>query len=113
MYSMIRQPEHASDLPAGSVQPVIASLEESSVSELASMFDRYEPNVVLFSAGAGGKGGPERTKAVDERGAIKVFDALEQSKVAKASEFLRFLLVSAVDVRDINKPCPSWYTKEE
>lgn len=117
IFSMIRQPEHATDLPTGpsseSVQPVVASLEHSSVSELASLFNRYSPNVILFSAGAGGKGGLERTKAVDEQGAIKVFDAIEQSGIAKSEHFKRFLLVSAVDVRDKTKPPPSWYQKQE
>ena len=117
VFSMIRQPEHASDLPTGassdSVQPVIASLEQSSVSDLASLFTKYSPNVILFSAGAGGKGGVERTKAVDEHGAIKVFDAIEESGIAKKEEFRRFLLVSAIDVRDKTKPPPSWYQKAD
>lgn len=117
IFSLIRQPEHASDLPAGSsanqVQPVIASLEQSSVSDIASLSTKYSPNIILFSAGAGGKGGVERTKAVDEDGAIKVFDAIEQSGIAKSESFRRFLLVSAIDVRDKNKPPPSWYQKPE
>lgn len=117
VFSMIRQPEHASDLPTGSsadsVQPVIASLEHSSVSDIASLFTKYSPNVVLFAAGAGGKGGPERTKAVDEQGAIKVFDAIEQSGIAKSADFRRFLLVSAIDVRDKTKPPPSWYQQPD
>lgn len=117
VFSMIRQPEHASDLPSGpsseSVQPVVASLEQSSVSDIASLLNKYSPNVILFSAGAGGKGGIERTKAVDEQGAIKVFDAIEESGIAKKQDFRRFLLVSAVDVRDKTKPPPSWYQKPE
>uniref|UniRef100_V5EVP3 Uncharacterized protein n=1 Tax=Kalmanozyma brasiliensis (strain GHG001) TaxID=1365824 RepID=V5EVP3_KALBG len=117
VFSMIRQPEHASDLPTGSsadtVQPVVASLEQSSVSDIASLFTKYSPNVVLFAAGAGGKGGPERTKAVDEQGAIKVFDALEQSGIAKSTDFRRFLLVSAIDVRDKTKPPPAWYQQPD
>ena len=117
IFSMIRQPEHASDLPTGpkddSVQPVVASLEHSSAKELAALFTKYNPNVILFSAGAGGKGGAERTKAVDEDGAIKVFDAIEQSGLASKDSFRRFLLVSAVDVRDRSKPPPSWYSKDE
>lgn len=115
--SMIRQPEHASDLPTGpsadTVQPVIASLEQASVSDIASLFKKYTPNVILFSAGAGGKGGAERTKAVDEHGAIKVFDAIEESGIAKSHAFRRFLLVSAIDVRDKTKPPPAWYQKAE
>ncbi|SPO32553.1 related to UPF0659 protein C216.03 [Ustilago trichophora] len=117
VFSMIRQSEHASDLPSGpsseSVQPVLASLEQSSVSDIASLFNKYSPNVILFSAGAGGKGGVERTKAVDEQGAIKVFDAIEESGIAKNQDFRRFLLVSAVDVRDKTKSPPSWYQKPD
>lgn len=117
VFSLIRQPEHASDLPTGSsadaVQPVIASLEQSSASDIASLFTKYSPDVILFSAGAGGKGGPERTKAVDEQGAIKVFDAIEESGIAKSPDFRRFLLVSAIDVRDKTKPPPSWYRQED
>lgn len=116
IFSMIRQPEHADDLPkgsSGSVEPVLASLEQSSVADIASLFTKHAPSVILFAAGAGGKGGPERTKAVDEQGAIKVFDAIEQSGIAKSEQFRRFLLVSAVDVRDKNKPPPSWYQKPE
>ncbi|SJX63761.1 uncharacterized protein SRS1_14509 [Sporisorium reilianum f. sp. reilianum] len=117
VFSLIRQPEHASDLPTGSspdaVQPVIASLEQSSVSDIASLFTKYSPNVILFSAGAGGKGGAERTKAVDEQDAIKVFDAIEQSGIAKTPDFRRFLLVSAIDVRDKTKPPPSWYQQAD
>ncbi|SAM83396.1 related to UPF0659 protein C216.03 [Ustilago bromivora] len=117
IFSMIRQPENASDLPSGptsdSVQPVIASLEQSSVSDIASLFTKYSPNIILFSAGAGGKGGPERTKTVDEHGAIKVFDAIEQSGIAKSDSFRRFLLVSAIDVRDKTKPPPSYLERSE
>ncbi|KAJ1598669.1 hypothetical protein NDA14_006613 [Ustilago hordei] len=117
IFSMIRQPEHASDLPSGptsdSVQPVIVSLEQSSVSDIASLFTKYSPNIILFSAGAGGKGGPERTKTVDEHGAIKVFDAIEQSGIAKSDNFRRFLLVSAIDVRDKTKPPPSCFERSE
>lgn len=52
--SMIRQPEHASDLPIGpadNVQPVVASLEATPVEKLAQIFKDYDPNVVLFAAG--------------------------------------------------------------
>ena len=62
-------------------------------------------DVVVFSAGAGGKGGPERTKAVDYEGAVKVFDAIEGVEGAKP----RLVLVSAIDVRDVNADPPPHY----
>lgn len=115
--SQIRQPEHASDLPAGKdatqVEPILVSLEEATVPKLSSLFTKYDPNVIFFIAGAGGKGGPERTKAVDEVGAIKVFDAIEQSGLGTKETFRRFILCSAVDSRNIEKTKPEWYDDKE
>lgn len=54
-------------------------------------------DVVYFSAGAGGKGGEERTKKVDYEGALKIFDAIEG---VEESVRPRLVLVSALDVRD-------------
>ncbi|SPO39941.1 uncharacterized protein PSFLO_05422 [Pseudozyma flocculosa] len=95
--SMIRQPEHASDLPAGTtadaVQPVVASLESASVDDLAHLFQTHQPDIILFAADV---------------------DAIQQSGIANANpRFRRFLLVSAVDVRDKNKPPPAWYSDED
>lgn len=61
----------------------------------------------MWSAGAGGKGGPERTKKVDYEGALKVFDAIEGVQGKKP----RLILVSAVDVRDRTK-LPSHYVSD-
>lgn len=115
--SQIRQPEHASDLPTGKtpdqVEPVLVSLEEATVPKLSSLFSQHNPNVIFFIAGAGGKGGPERTKAVDELGAIKVFDAIEHSGLGAKDSFRRFLLCSAVDSRDLHTTKPDWYDEKE
>lgn len=73
--SQIRNQAHVEDLPregSGSVTPLVESLEAASVEHLSGLFKRYNPNVVIFAAGAGGKGGAERTQAVDRDGAIKV-----------------------------------------
>lgn len=53
-------------------------------------------DAVVFSAGAGGKGGLENTLAVDLDGAVKVMEAAEQAGVK------RFIMVSALlaDNRD-------------
>lgn len=58
-----------------SVIPLVLSLEESSISDFADVFEGID--VVYFSAGAGPNGGGKRTKAVDYEGAIKIFEALE------------------------------------
>ena len=96
MTSIIRNPEHAEDLKAASadITPLLLSLEEASVEDLTKAFTGAD--VVVFSAGAGGKGGPERTKAVDYEGAVKVFDAIEGVESNKP----RLILVSALDVRN-------------
>lgn len=114
--SQIRNADHVSDLPSegrGKVEPLVESLEDLSTKQLSDLFVKHDPSVVLFSAGAGGKGGAERTFAVDRDGAIKVFDALEQSKLAASQTFRRFLLVSAVDVRDTEHTKPDWYGEED
>jgi uncharacterized protein YbjT (DUF2867 family) len=73
------------------------------VGDFAHAFEGVD--VVYFSAGAGGKGGPEKTKKVDYEGAVKVFDAIEQVKGKKP----RLILVSSVDVRDPNGKVPEHY----
>ncbi|KAI0315318.1 NAD(P)-binding protein [Amylostereum chailletii] len=94
--SVIRSQEHIADLKAASpdITPLLLSLEDASVADFAKAFTGND--VVVFSAGAGGKGGEERTKAVDHDGAVKVFDAIEAVDGAKP----RLLLVSALDVRN-------------
>lgn len=97
MTSIIRSPSHADDITAASATPLVLSLEDASVSDFTNVFE--DTDVVVWSAGAGGKGGPERTKAVDYEGALKVFDAIEAVQGKKP----RLILVSAVDVRDRTK----------
>lgn len=61
---------------------------------------------MVFAAGAGGKDGPERTRAVDYEGALKVYQACHDAKVP------RIVIIGAVDVRDISKPPPEWYDED-
>ena len=116
---VIRNAAHESDLPRpssggqGKLEPIVASLEDSSVAQLSKLFQQHAPNVVVFAAGAGGKGGPERTRAVDFEGAVKVFDAIEDAQLAKKDDFKRCLLVSAIDSRDTNKAPPEWYEEKD
>ncbi|KDQ56023.1 hypothetical protein JAAARDRAFT_318144 [Jaapia argillacea MUCL 33604] len=104
--SLIRDPSHAAEITEASAKPLLLSLEDAPVADLSVAFEGAE--VVYFSAGAGGKGGPERTRKVDYEGALKVFDAIEAVQGSKP----RLILVSAVDVRDLNK-VPDYYTEED
>jgi len=104
--SIIRDEAQSKDITDVGSTPRILSLEASPVSEFAEAFEGSD--VVYFSAGAGGQGGEERTKAVDYEGALKIFDALETVKGAKP----RLILVSAVDVRDEDK-IPAHYNEAD
>jgi len=100
VHSIIRS--HQPSLSEIGANPIIQSIEEASVEDIQATILQTKPDVVIWSAGAGGKGGPQRTDAVDRQGAIKVFDALKKGQ--------RFIMVSAIDVRDKeNKPQPEWY----
>ncbi|KAH8102824.1 NAD(P)-binding protein [Cristinia sonorae] len=95
-YSVIRTQDHAQDITNVSATPVVLSLEDDPASKFTDLFEQNHSDVVVFSAGAGGKGGPERTKKVDYEGALKIFDAIEAVKGPKPS----LILVSAIDSRD-------------
>ncbi|KAJ9126024.1 hypothetical protein QFC24_002296 [Naganishia onofrii] len=91
--SVVRNDSHNDEITAVGAKPYILSLEDASVKDFVELFDKEKPDGVVFSAGAGGKGGEERTKAVDYEGALKVFDALESSNTH------RIVMVSAADLR--------------
>ncbi|RDB17541.1 hypothetical protein Hypma_001181 [Hypsizygus marmoreus] len=104
--SVIRNPEYEADITSAGASPVLLSLEDSPVADFTAAFEGQD--VVYFSAGAGGKGGEERTKKVDYEGAVKVFDAIEGVQGVKP----RLILVSAIDVRDPEK-IPAHYNEED
>ena len=107
MHSLIRNPTQFDAIKALGAQPVVQSIEDSSVSEIAQTILECSPDVVIWSAGAGG-GNPERTNTVDYLGAVKAFDAIAESKTR------RFIIVSAIDVRDReSKPVPEWYNDDD
>ncbi|KAJ6625994.1 NADH(P)-binding-domain-containing protein [Mycena sp. CBHHK59/15] len=105
--SIIRDPEHDTDIRAAFSTPLALSLEDSPTTEFTAAFQGVD--VVYFSAGAGGKGGEERTKKVDYEGALKVFDAIEAVEEGKRP---RLILISAIDVRDPAK-IPEHYTEQD
>ncbi|KAK0472757.1 NADH(P)-binding-domain-containing protein [Armillaria novae-zelandiae] len=105
--SLIRSPEQKSDIEGTGATPQVISLEDSSISDFSKTFEGKD--IVYWSAGAGGKGGEERTKKVDYEGAIKVFDAIEAVQGSKP----RLIYVSAIDLRDRSAPPPAHYTEAD
>ncbi|WP_172119134.1 SDR family oxidoreductase [Actinomyces faecalis] len=84
--SVIRNPEHADEVEAAGARPLLLSVEDATQEALASALDGAD--AVVWSAGAGGKGGPERTDAVDRQAAIRSMEAARQAGVR------RYLMVS-------------------
>jgi len=73
----LRTEVHIADVTATSSSgtPLVLSLEHSPVSAFTEAISGAD--TVVFSAGAGGKGGPDRTRIVDYEDAVKVFNAIE------------------------------------
>lgn len=108
VHSLIRKESQKSALELMGAHPIVQSIEDSSVDELAATIHKLLPlDVVVWSAGAGG-GDPSRTKSVDEEGAIKVMDA-----IAKTAGIKRFVIVSALDLRERNMDPPAWYNEND
>jgi nucleoside-diphosphate-sugar epimerase len=104
VHSVIRNPAQSESLIQLGAKPVVQSVEDSSVAELTSMLKKISPDVIIWSAGAGGSTTSERTRKVDYEAAVKSFDA------AAAAGVKRYIMVSAADTRDReNKPVPTWY----
>tara|TARA_R110002033_G_scaffold50855_1_gene98009 strand:- start:2285 stop:2944 length:660 start_codon:yes stop_codon:yes gene_type:complete len=85
--SLYRHAEQADEIKALGSTPVHGDLLELDVSTLAHLMTGSD--VVVFAAGAGGKGGPEMTNAVDGRGLELAVAAAQKAGVQ------RFLLISA------------------
>ena len=103
--SIHRSPAHDQDIRNAGGNPITLDLEKSSTSDLVEKFSGADG--IIWSAGAGGKGGKERTWAVDYECAVKAYDAAEKAGVR------RFVMVSAIDIRNRDKPPPEWYTKQD
>lgn len=84
--SLIRDPTQAADVSATGATPLGLSVEEATETELAAALKGAD--AVVWSAGAGGKGGPERTDAVDRAAAIRSMEA------AAAAGVTRYVMVS-------------------
>jgi len=101
--SIIRDPSQSPTIESlhKNVTPLVSSLEESTPSSIQKEMENI--NWVVWSAGAGGKGGTQRTKAVDEIAAKKYIDA-----AAEAPSVDTFLMVSASGSR---RTPASWWDK--
>lgn len=85
--SLYRHQEQKASLHALGAIPVLGNLLELDTPALAALFKGCDS--VVFTAGAGGKGGPEMTNAIDGQGLKLAVDA------AKLAGVKRFILVSA------------------
>lgn len=83
---LIRNPEHADDLRAAGVEPVVCDLEGDD--DVAAAVDGAD--AVVFAAGAGPGSGAERKRRMDLGGAVKLIDA------ARYDGIDRYLMISAM-----------------
>ncbi|QKP76343.1 NAD(P)H-binding protein [Methyloligella sp. GL2] len=84
---LYRRPQQKEALAAVGIQATEGDLVKMSAAELAEAIRGSD--VVVFSAGAGGEGGPEMTTAIDGDGMTKTIEAVQQAGIA------RLILVSA------------------
>ncbi|KAJ3529247.1 hypothetical protein NMY22_g9069 [Coprinellus aureogranulatus] len=103
VHSVIRDESQSQDIKSTGATPVVLSLENDPPEKFTKLFVDTKADLVYFSAGAGGKGGAERTKKVDYEGAVKIFDAIEGVKQQGGEKNPRLVLVSAIDVRNPDK----------
>lgn len=90
-----RNAQQADELQALGAVPVQGDLLELDTDELAALMNGSD--AVVFSAGAGGKGGPQMTNAIDGQGLELSVAAAQRAGVK------RFLLVSAFPEAGRNK----------
>lgn len=83
--SVIRNPDHVSEVEATGAHALVADVETLATSELAEIIRGHD--AVVWSAGAGG-GSADRTYAVDRDAAIRTMDA------AEAAGVMRYVMVS-------------------
>ncbi|KAI4257940.1 MAG: hypothetical protein LQ352_001446 [Teloschistes flavicans] len=110
--SVIRAANQQNDILAavknqpGKVEVLVSSLEDiSSKADAQKVIDESKPDYVVWSAGAGGKGGPERTQAIDHDSCMYFVRA-----AADTPSVTKFLLVSYLGSRRFKAP---WWSAEE
>ncbi|KAK1148676.1 hypothetical protein N8T08_008561 [Aspergillus melleus] len=110
--SVIRNPDHESEILAlgkgtkGKLNVLVSSLDDvKSDADAKKILDAVAPDYVVWSAGAGGKGGPERTFAIDERAAKHFLTASFASP-----RVTKFLLISWLGSRRVH---PRWMSSAD
>ncbi|MDA3644544.1 SDR family oxidoreductase [Saccharopolyspora indica] len=93
---LIRNPDHAADLRADGVEPLVADLERIDAVDLAGSLSGVD--AAVFAAGAGPGSGAARKDTVDRAASALLADACQEAGVR------RFLQVSSMGTR---KPNPS------
>ncbi|MDO8184932.1 SDR family oxidoreductase [Conexibacter sp. JD483] len=84
---LIRNPDHADDLRAAGVEPVVLDLEAAGAQAVADAVEGAD--AVVFAAGAGPGSGEGRKQTMDRDGAVKLIEG------AKANGIERYLIVSS------------------
>ncbi|KAI5857366.1 NAD(P)-binding protein [Durotheca rogersii] len=109
--SIIRDPAQVANLQklgdglGGKLNVLVRSLEEvTSDAQAKSLIDEVKPDYVVWSAGAGGKGAPERTYKIDRDAAIHFIRA----SVATPS-VTKFVMISFLGSRLAR---PAWWSEE-
>ncbi len=110
--SLIRDPAQKPTITAlakdhpGKLDVLVSSIEEiKTQSQAQSIVSSTNPTYIVFSAGAGGKGGPSRTQAIDRDACIAfIRAALATPTVTK------FIVVSYVGSRRAKAP---WWSDED
>ena len=110
--SVVRNVDHKSEIEARAgkhsenLSILVSSVEDiRSAQDAGDLLARTKPSIVIWAAGAGGKGGAFRTKAVDEVAAKHVISASIANPQVK-----KFLMVSYIASRRNRAP---WWTDED
>lgn len=110
--SVIRDPAQESAVKSlgetlpGKLDVLISTIEDvQTQAQAQSIIDSTSPTYVVWSAGAGGKGGPERTLAVDRDACIAFISA-----AAATLSVSKVLIVSYVGSRRAKAP---WWSDKE
>ncbi|KAI8680739.1 hypothetical protein LRP88_04485 [Fusarium phalaenopsidis] len=106
--SVIRTKEQVSQIESlasageNNLNVLVHSIEDvQEVSQAKGLLSKVKPDVVVWGAGAGGKGGPERTFAIDRDAAISFIKAAVETPTIN-----RFILISYLACRQ--RP-PHWW----
>jgi len=109
---VVRNNEHEAEILAlgtdqpGTIEVLVDSLDDvKEVGHATKVLEKVKPDIVVWSAGAGGKGGASRTRAVDEVAAKAYISASLATPSVK-----KFLLVSYIASR---KGYPPWWNDED